>query len=199
MPVHSPPHAADPSARALHWLDDHGDALYRYAVARTADPIAAEDLVQETLLAAMTADFDGRSTERTWLIGILKHKVLDHRRRSTREQPLTDMREDDSFDPFTRRGRWKIPVPKWTSDPTAAAELSEFRDVFAHCMSKLSRRVATVFWLREAEDAPTDELCQELDISPANLWTMLHRARARLRQCLTLNWFGRRAEKGHRP
>ena len=197
MAVDLPPHAADPSARALHWLDDHGDALYRYAVARTGDPIAAEDLVQETLLAAMRSRFDGGSTERTWLVGILKHKVADHRRRSSREQTFTDGEDDDGFDDFTKRGRWSGGVPRWKSGPTAGAELSEFRDVLARCMSKLPRRVATLFWLREAEDRPTDELCEELGISPTNVWTMLYRARSRLRQCLTLNWFRhrRRVEK----
>jgi RNA polymerase sigma-70 factor (ECF subfamily) len=209
MSVDSPPHAAaaaaaagDPAARALHWLDDHGDALYRYAVARTGDPTAAEDLVQETLLAAMRARFDGGSTERTWLVGILRHKVADHRRRrSSREHTFTDGdggEDHGGFDAFTKRGRWTVGVPGWRSDPTAGAELSEFRDVLARCMSKLPRRVATLFWLREAEDRPTEELCAELGISPSNLWTMLYRARSRLRQCLTLNWFGGGGGGGHR-
>ncbi|WP_288054792.1 sigma factor [Methylobacter sp.] len=59
------------------WLDLHGDILYRYAFVRVRVPEIAEDLVQETLLGALKANagYAGEASERTWLIGILKHKI----------------------------------------------------------------------------------------------------------------------------
>ncbi|MBL1293913.1 MAG: hypothetical protein COB61_008575, partial [Thiotrichales bacterium] len=70
----------DPSS----WLDDYGDELYRYALARLRDKSAAEDVVQETLLAALKAqeNFRGDSAVKTWLIGIMKFKIIDFYRKS---------------------------------------------------------------------------------------------------------------------
>ncbi|MHC4945232.1 MAG: RNA polymerase sigma factor, partial [Planctomycetota bacterium] len=78
------------------WVDEHGDALYRFAITRLKDPEAAEEIVQETFLAALKAkdSFKGRSSERTWLIGILKNKVIDHFRKMSRERPVTDQGPD---------------------------------------------------------------------------------------------------------
>ena len=70
-----------------NWVDEYGDYLYRYALSRVKDPIIAEDLVQETFLAALKArhNFQGRSTARTWMIAILKHKIVDYIRQKVRE------------------------------------------------------------------------------------------------------------------
>src|SRR5688500_10622854 len=82
----SPSQSPDPE----RWLDDHGDYLFKYAVFRLRDDIVAEDAVQETFLAALKAyeNFEGRGSERTWLVGILKHKIIDHFRRVGREAPI---------------------------------------------------------------------------------------------------------------
>jgi RNA polymerase sigma-70 factor, ECF subfamily len=177
---------------AIRWLEEHGDALYSYALARVRDTHAAEDLVQETLLAGIRSagGFEGRSAERSWLIGILRHKLLDHLRRGLRERPLPESGPDGMDDLFDRRGRWKAPPSRWDADPQALAETAEFRDVLARCLSRLPARMAHLFWLREAEDVETADLCARLNVTPANAWAILHRARSGLRKCLTVHWFG---------
>jgi RNA polymerase sigma-70 factor (ECF subfamily) len=180
------------NTRAVRWLEEHGDALYAYALPRVRNSDSAEDLVQETLLAAIKAhkSFAGLSAERTWLTGILKHKLIDHLRRSVRQRPLSELDVDVTEEFFDSRGRWKAASPEWQGRPDALLERDEFRRVLQSCLSKLPSRIAQLFWLREAEDVSTDQLCQELGITPTNVWTMLHRARLGLRRCLGENWFG---------
>lgn len=179
------------SARAEGWLADHGDALYRYALQRVRDSHVAEDLVQETLVGALgaVADYAGRSVERTWLIGILKHKVIDHIRRSLRQKALTEPLSYGDDDYFDKHGNWKDRVTQWRSNPLETGDAAEFRDVLDSCLSKLPARTAQVFWLHEAESISSKDLCKDLGISATNLWTMLHRARVSLRRCLSVHWF----------
>ena len=191
-PAHLSSRSAD-AAPAIRWLEAHGDALYAYALARVRAVEAAEDLVQETLLAALAArhKFAGLAAERTWLTGILKHKLVDHLRKAVRQRPLTEVRPDGMLDVFDQHGRWRVAPSSWRADPQSALENAEFREVLARCLGKLPARMAQLFWLREAEGIGSGPLCQELQISPTNLWTMLHRARLRLRRCLSENWFDR--------
>jgi len=166
--------------------------LYSYAVSRVRDPHAAEDLVQETLLAAIASagSFGGASSERTWLIGILRHKLVDHLRRRLRERPPVESARDGMADLFDGRGHWRTAPSKWGGDPHALAEDAEFLAALDRCLSRLPARTAHLFWLREAEGVETAELCERLDVSPTNVWAMLHRARCGLRECLRLHWFG---------
>ncbi|MBI1733439.1 MAG: sigma-70 family RNA polymerase sigma factor [Gammaproteobacteria bacterium] len=176
---------SDPSM----WLDRHGDALYAYALVRTRNAATAEDLVQEALLAAFAGRdaFKGESAERTWLTGILKHKVIDHLRRRGREVPLVEERdypagvEDACFD---ERGHWQVDVRDW-SRPDRALEQDELRAALRDCIAALPERLGMLFVLREVDGMETDELLAALNISSANnLWVMLSRARLRLRACL---------------
>ncbi|MBI2994554.1 MAG: sigma-70 family RNA polymerase sigma factor [Gammaproteobacteria bacterium] len=182
--------AADPAA----WLDVHGDALYAYALTRVRVPAVAEDMVQETLLAALgSADrFRGESTERTWLIGILKHKVLDHLRRSIREQPLDEQVEEDTGHVagyFDHTGHWADQPGAW-GDPEGALQQEQFWNVLSDCMERLPERLRTLYALRELDGLETEELMRVLNISSRNnLWVMLSRTRLQLRQCLEANWF----------
>jgi RNA polymerase sigma-70 factor (ECF subfamily) len=198
------PHAAaqtnefDPTV----WVDAHGDYLFSFALARVRDESVAEDLVQETLLAAIQArkTFDQRSSERTWLSGILKHKVIDHFRRSCREVELSDEEDTDlsAYDHmFQTEGRGKghwTAVSKpfaWEETPESVLEHAEFRGILSTCLGKLPERVANVFALREFDGYDSDEICAFLEITPSNLWVMLHRARLHLRRCIDFNWFGK--------
>ena len=181
------------------WLQRYGDDLYRYALMRLRDPSVAEDMVQETLLAALKARqrFAGQSTEKTWLIGILKHKIVDHFRRSRREQSLEDIegaadRQEAYFDD---RGHWNTAIQAWER-PAEALEQEEFRQVLADCIADLPQRFADLYILREINGMPSEEVCKVLDISTTNnLWVMLSRARMRLRRCLELRWFETRGEE----
>jgi RNA polymerase sigma-70 factor (TIGR02943 family) len=174
------------------WVMDHGNILFKYAMARVRNRELAEDLVQEGLLAALKSanSYQGRSTERTWLVGILKHKLLDHLRKSGRERAsdtLDDRLEDEFFDD---RGRWKIRPAKWTVDPHEALKQDDFRTIFEKCLEEAPERLAQVFVLREVDELESDEICKILEVTSTNLWVMLHRARLKLRQCLELNWLG---------
>jgi RNA polymerase sigma-70 factor (ECF subfamily) len=176
-------------------LDSHGDALYAYALRRVRRPEVAEDLVQDTLLAALQFPdrFAQRSSTRTWLTGILKNKIADHLRvRYRHERLYSDSLEDDQL--FNRRGAWKVPVPNWCVDPRELAERGEFRAALDTCMAKLPKRMAHLFICRASGDT-TDQLCRELEITTDNAWMLLSRARSRLRQCLTIGWFTGSAEK----
>jgi RNA polymerase sigma-70 factor (ECF subfamily) len=179
------------TARATRWLEDHGDALYSYALARIRDLHVAEDLVQETLLAGLAAvtGFMGWSAERTWLTGILKHKLVDHLRRALRERLPQSDGPDGLDELFDRHGHWRVPPSNWSADPQALAERTEFRLVLAQCLSRLPARMAQAFWLHDAESVETAELCRQLNVTPANVWALLHRARTGLRKCLGIHWF----------
>jgi RNA polymerase sigma-70 factor (ECF subfamily) len=181
------------------WVDEHGDYLFRYAIVRLRDDSLAEDCVQDTLLSALQAldSYGGKSTERTWLTGILKHKIIDYFRKHSREVPLdpsdTDLSE---FDPlFEREDEFKdhwhdsLSPRTWRRSPDEALQEDEFFGVLQSCMSKLPERVATVFSLREMNDLDTDEICEILSLSQSNFWVMMHRARMALRRCIEINWF----------
>jgi RNA polymerase sigma-70 factor (ECF subfamily) len=184
---------SDPS----DWLEEHGDALFRYAMLHLGDRTAAEDAVQETLLAALSArrDFAGQSSERTWLVGILKHKVIDHIRKASREQAVVDFESTEHFvsECFNEKGYWNAGPRNWGGGATGQLEKQEFWDVFRFCVSRLPPLLAGAFMLRETGEVATEEICKVLKVTATNLWTMLHRARTRLRSCLEANWFDREA------
>ncbi len=178
----------DPSS----WLDRHGDYLFRFAIFRLRDLEAAEDVVQETLLAAMKghAGFRGASSERTWLVGILRYKILDRLRGLSRLRPVYDTDAFCDFD-FEENGHWRLdstPVA-WCAKPDELVEQKEFWDVFTDGLSSLPARTASAFILREIDCLDTDEICDALNVSRENLWGMLHRARLSLRKLLQINWF----------
>ncbi len=181
---------------AERWLDDHGDALFGFAFMRLRDREAAEDLVQETLLAAWRSreSFSATSSERTWLIGILKHKLADHWRRSAR-QP-SDTVDADAADDLIQKtldmekgGPWRVPPSAW-ANPDAALEQQQFWQIFIDCVGALPPAQAQAFSLCELDGLKGEEACKAMQVASTNLWVMLHRARLRMRQCLENNWFG---------
>jgi RNA polymerase sigma-70 factor (ECF subfamily) len=181
------------------WVDQHGDSLYRYALLRLRDPSVAEEMVQETFLAALQSreKFAGRSSERTWLIGILKHKIIDHFRRISRHAGAEqlELHAPELEELFQSSGEWvghwdfeQGPI-EWQTNPAALLEQSEFQQTLQHCLGELPPRLANAFTLREMEELSSEEVCKVLEISTTNLWVMLHRARAHLRHCIEINWF----------
>jgi RNA polymerase sigma-70 factor (TIGR02943 family) len=177
----------------LSWLDQHGDHLFRYAMLRLWDLQAAEELVQQTLLAAIKgqADFRGASSEITWLLGILRHKILDRLREVSRLRPLNDVEPFVDLD-FQENGNWQgasAPIP-WRAKPDELIKQEEFWDKLNRGLSSLPARTATAFILREIDCVSADEICDVLNVSQENLLMMLHRARLSLRRFLQINWFG---------
>ncbi len=181
-------HHLDPT----RWLEEHGDILYHYALGRVRNPDVAEDLVQDTLLAAFKGaeSFSGQSTERTWLVGILKHKILDYFRTYKREVAY-EAPQDQVTDPgsyLDRKGHWKVGQSEWITQPEKAYERKEFWKILNRCLEKLNERQRDVFTMRELEEQNAEEICDKLDISSSNLWVLLHRARLQLKTCLEQNW-----------
>jgi RNA polymerase sigma-70 factor (ECF subfamily) len=175
------------------WVEEYGDYLYRFALSRIKDPTMAEEVVQETFLAALQSlpSFSGQSTFKTWLVGIMKHKIVDQIRKSYRERPYetveTLSRSDEEL--FDRSGKWNFGPVEWNANPNEISEHREFWSIFRKCLSGLPPHHYEVFTMREMDGMESQEICTNLDISSTNLWVMLHRARAALRKCLESNWF----------
>jgi RNA polymerase sigma-70 factor, ECF subfamily len=167
--------------------------LLRYASLQLRDSHAAEDAVQETLVAALAgeASFQGRANLRTWLTGILKHKIVDAIRRQTREATLLAPEAGaDEFDAlFDESGHWIDPPAAW-ADPDAALDQKRFFAALELCLERLPQKIAQAFMMREHLGMETGEICKELAVTPTHCWVLLYRARMGLRECLNKEWFG---------
>lgn len=182
------------------WVDLHGNALFAYALRQVGNRSAAEDLVQETMMAAFRGRdaFSGASAERTWLIGILKNKVIDHYRRSGRETAIeepdavSDTGEADFISAGPDAGQWqpnRRPAA-WSVDVKDPVEQQQFWEHLQSCLDNLDGRLARVYRLREVQALEYREVCNVLSVTPTNLRVMLHRARKLLRRCMEINWVG---------
>lgn len=178
----------------------HRGYLLRVAVLQLRDNDLAEDIVQDTLVAALQGaeGFSGRSSLKTWLTGILKHKIVDAIRRKGREPAFSTLEEETQIDDldalFDESGHWDNPPADW-GDPEAQLSRSQFFDVMQLCLEKLPPNTARVFMMREVMELESDEICKELSITSTNLWVILYRARMALRQCLEQNWFAQAGAK----
>jgi RNA polymerase sigma-70 factor (ECF subfamily) len=164
--------------------------LVRYASLQLRDAQAAEDAVQDTLLAALAgeAGFGERASLRTWLTGILKHKIIDAIRKLSREAPAAG--EDEFEALFDERGHW-VEMPAAWSDPDASLDQKRFFAALELCLSRLPQKTAQSFLMREHMGLETDEICKELAITATHCWVLLYRARMALRECLNKEWFGK--------
>jgi RNA polymerase sigma-70 factor (ECF subfamily) len=179
------------------WLSDYGDQLYRYAMLHVGNPAQAEDLVQETLVAGLEGldRFAGRASEKTWLTGILRHKILDYLRRSGREmasgdgdiEALADSAATDIGTMFDERGHWMTPPQDWGL-PEQRETDQQFLQVLARCMRGLKPAMATAFVLKELDGHSNQQISKELGVSDSNCGVLLYRARMSLRRCLDLRW-----------
>jgi len=180
------------------WVDAHAGYLFNFAIGQVRDAHVAEDLVQETFLAAVKSRgrFCGQSSERTWLVGILRHKICDHFRRSSRERatrvdPPPALANSEKWEEAVL---WLHDVAAECQSPTRRMEMSEFREALELALGTLPPRLAQVFRLYEIEEQPHQEVCARLEISHNNLWIMLHRARKQLRGKLAGWWNGENAQ-----
>jgi RNA polymerase sigma-70 factor (ECF subfamily) len=176
-------------------LQAHRGYLLRVARLQLRNDEQAEDVVQDTLLAALSAasGFSGKSSVKTWLTGILKHKIVDAIRRKASAPAFASLDDEcqiDDFDAlFDETGHWENPPADW-GNPESDLERREFRGIVDFCLEKLPPNTARVFMMREVLELESDEICKELAITPTNLWVIMYRARMQLRECLEKNWFG---------
>ncbi|MFB9156379.1 sigma-70 family RNA polymerase sigma factor [Chromobacterium violaceum] len=167
--------------------------LLRYALAQLRERDAAEEAVQETLLAALVArdGFSGKSTLRTWLTSILRFKLIDALRRKGKEklfESLDEECDDGDFDGlFTQDGHWREPVRAW-SGPESQLVSKQFWQVFEECSKVMPRRTAMVFAMREVMGMEIADICNNLEITATNCSVLLYRARMSLRECFSTRW-----------
>ena len=172
--------------------------LLRVAQLQLRERDQAEDVVQETLLAALEAqqNFAGKSSVKTWLTGILKHKIIDAIRKKSREPAVSTLNDEmdiDDLDAFFNdndRDHWETKPAEWRN-PERDLEQKQFMIMMDFCLEKLPPNTARVFMLREVMELESDEICKECRITTTNLWVILYRARMLLRKCLEQNWFAR--------
>jgi RNA polymerase sigma-70 factor (TIGR02943 family) len=180
------------------WLTQYGDYLFSYALLKIGNRVLAEDLVQDTFLAAIRAKetFKGESSEKTWLISILKNKIIDAYRKKdilkNTSQYLGETEEQFSsqfFDPSD--GHWlpsSVPA-SWSDSPDSALNDKEFDGVLQLCVQKMPPRLVAVFVAKYVDEEDSEIICKVHSLSPSNFWVILHRAKVLVRSCLEKNWF----------
>jgi RNA polymerase sigma-70 factor (ECF subfamily) len=174
------------------WIDAYADYLFNYAIVRVNDSDLAKDLVQETFFAGLKSakNFQGKSTERTWLVSILKRKVIDHYRKINSNTGKAEVRMN-FYNDGDNEGRWiEERVPQsWDNESEKLIENEELKNQIDACIDNLPVKYAMVFRMKTIQEFETEEICKELDITASNLWVIIHRARTQLRKCMEDNWF----------
>jgi RNA polymerase sigma-70 factor (ECF subfamily) len=173
------------------WVDKYSDYLFNFTIARVSDSEIAKDLISETFLAGLKSkdNFKGEASERTWLISILKRKIIDHYRKINSNKGKAEVRmnykdeesdgdwlEERVSDPFDRTAEHKI-------------ENEELGLAIINCLDTLNEKQATIFKLKTIDGYDTEAICNEYNITPSNLWVIIHRARTAMADCLKDNWF----------
>jgi RNA polymerase sigma-70 factor (ECF subfamily) len=177
-------------------------ALMRYARLQIREPALAEDLVQNTLIAALQsiASFRGEAAPVTWLIGILKRQIIDHHRRSAREVSLPMAADGDDGNTdllerlFAEDGHWLTKPAVW-DDPEQSLQQEAFLSVLEQCLKGLAGQSGRVFAMREILELEPAEICKDLGLSQSNYWVLMHRARLRLRHCVERGWIAENPAK----
>ncbi len=174
------------------WIDNYADYMYNYAVVRVNNGDLAKDLVQDTFFAGLKSakNFQGKSTERTWLISILKRKIIDHYRKINSKKGQAEVRMN-FYDDGENEGNWiEERVPQsWDNQSEKTIENEELKSQLDSCIDALPEKYAMVFRMKTIQEFETEEICKELDITASNLWVIIHRARTQLRKCMEDNWF----------
>ncbi len=183
-----PPNGDAQSQLLSMWVDDHADALYRFAMTRVNDKHTVEDLLQETYLAALKSSesFRRESSTRTWLIAILRLKIIDYYRRAEKEIAT----ETNTLAAERMPARCER-LKAWNCEASQTIENHEFWDVFRACVEQLPATLSRAFSLRELDGLQPTQVCELLQISNKNLAVRVFRARSLLRDCLDKHWFSK--------
>ena len=182
-----PEHQLNPNK----WIDLYSDYLFNYTVSRVNDREIAKDLVQDTFFAGLKAmdNFKGEASERTWLISILKRKIIDHYRKINSKKGKAEVRM--SYNSDENEGDWLEERVDDPYDKNAEDNLmnSELEEAIYNCLGKLPKKQAAVFKMKTILGYETETICNELNINPSNLWVIIHRARTAMVECMEKNWF----------
>ena len=180
-------HQLDPN----NWIDLHSDYLFNYAVTRVNDREKAKDLVQDTFFAGLKSmkNFKGEASERTWLVSILKRKVIDYYRKINSNKGKAEVKINYKSD--ENEGDWLEERVADSYEKNMEDNLinSELEDAIYDCLSKLPKKQAAVFKMKTIMGYETEVICNELNITPSNLWVIVHRARTAMAECMEKNWF----------
>ncbi|TXE09803.1 sigma-70 family RNA polymerase sigma factor [Seonamhaeicola algicola] len=173
------------------WIDLYSDYLYNYTITRVNDKVIAQDLVQDTFLAGLKSmkNFKGEASERTWLISILKRKIIDYYRKINSNKGKAEVRM--SYNDAETEGDWLEERVADPFDKTAEDDMqnNELGNAIHNCLGKLPSKQADVFKMKTILGYETETICNELNITPSNLWVIIHRARTAMADCLEKNWF----------
>ena len=174
------------------WINEYGDYLYGFAMSRLSSKELAEDLLQETFLAAFKGkeNFKGKSNEKTWLTSILKRKIADHYRKKSRNKEQVSIFESPFIQDDFMYGQWKEgKAPQlWNNDEDEWSQDENFIKILRKCISNLPNKWRSIFSLKHIEEAKNADICKELNVSEANIWTILHRSRLKVRECIEKLW-----------
>ncbi|WP_299778323.1 sigma-70 family RNA polymerase sigma factor [uncultured Formosa sp.] len=177
---------------ATKWIDSYSDYLYNYTISRVSDSEIAKDLVQDTFFAGLKSmkNFKGEASERTWLISILKRKIIDYYRKINSKKGKAEVRMSYSSD-SEDEGEWLEERVEDQSYKNAedVLENTELSIAIYNCLDKLPEKQAQVFKMKTIENYDTEIICNELNITASNLWVIIHRARTALSSCLEKNWY----------
>ncbi|WP_372794317.1 sigma-70 family RNA polymerase sigma factor [Lutibacter sp.] len=174
------------------WIELHADYLYNYTISRINNEDLAKDIIQDTFFAALKAqtNFKGLASERTWLISILKRKIIDHYRKINSTKGKAEVKMNFYSD-GDREGEWieERAPSSWGSEIEQVIENDELSEALENCIENLPEKYAMVFRMKTIQQFETEEICKELDITSSNLWVIIHRARTQLRKCMEESWF----------
>jgi len=172
------------------WIDLYCDYLFNYTISRVNDSEVAKDLVQETFLSGLKAlkNFKGQSSERTWLVSILKHKIIDHYRKSNSAKGKAEIRM--SYGDSETEGDWleNRVADAFERNMEDNMENEELADAIEDCLGKLPEKQAKIFRMKTLLNYETEVICNVLGITSSNLWVIIHRARTSMMHCLKTNW-----------
>lgn len=183
------------------WVKEYSTELYSWARHKTSDKEWAEDLVQETFIAAFQSleKFEGTSSAKTWLFSILNHKLLDYYRKKYRTRDKIESQKSDlasnqlAHTFFAEDGHWndnESPI-NWDRTTTNLMDDEDFNSAFSGCIDKLPLHWNAAVRMKYLEQRNGEEICQELEVSTTNFWQIIHRSKIQLKKCLELNWFNK--------
>lgn len=179
-------------------VNKHHGALIRMAMGYVADREVAEEVVQDTWMAVIESldRFEGRSSLRTWIFGILIHKAKDRGVREKRHTTFSacescDDENEEAIDPSRFQpsgewaGHWAFPPQPW-DEQTPEKLLASQQAVTAmnRAIEALPPRLKDVLVMRDIEGMDSHEVCELLKITETNLYVRLHRARERVRKAV---------------